>query len=186
MIAWKLNLKGIAAKFLGTAITLGIGFFVGCGPSQKSLPAPLRDPVEQTLEGRVRRIWGGDNFEFGEALELHYILIRGVDSPKPGQKYYKESRDFFTKSVRGQTTRIEIVARDELMREFADVYVLPKKEGDVKKDMGLELIKSGLGWYDGMKFDNAEAYRLAEAEAREKKIGLWVEDNPIPPWEFGQ
>lgn len=157
---------------------------LGCGPNLKAIPTPLHDPVEQVLEGRIRRIWGGDNFEFGEAFELHYILIRGVDTPKPGQPFYNEAREFLTKSVRGKTARLEIVGRDELMCEFADVFVLPKNEGDLEKDMGLELIKAGLGWYDGMEFDKADEYREAEKEARFKRAGLWVQENPVAPWEF--
>ena len=164
-------------------LTLTI-FAGGCGPNLKAIPTPLHDPVEQVFEGRIRRIWGGDNFEFGERLQLHYVLIRGVDTPKPGQDYYNEAREFFTKAVRGQTARVEICSRDELAREFADVFVLPRKEGDVKKDMGLELIKAGLGWYDGMEFDKAEEFRQAEQEARASKIGLWSKENPVPPWEF--
>lgn len=161
------------------------GLAIGCEPMRhNSFPPPLKDSAERVLEGHVGRIWGGDNFEIREEMELHYILIRGVDTPKVGQDYYDEAFQLFTKSVRGQKTRVEIVGRDELMREFADVFVLPKKESDLRKDMGLELIKAGLGWYDGMEFDKAKEYREAEKQAREKKIGLWADPNPVPPWDF--
>jgi len=46
------------------------------------MPAPLRDPVEQTLTGKVTRLWGGDNFEFLSGKETHYFLLRGVDAPQ--------------------------------------------------------------------------------------------------------
>jgi len=167
---------------------------VGCEyPSPKALPAPLHDKVEYELEGRVRRIWGSDCFEFGQVNELHFIIIRGVDTPKPGQPYFDEAKAHLTKLVRKRIARISIVGRDSMMREFADVYSRPKPPSDtteaeapdsIETNVALSLIQHGFGWYDGTEFADGEALEQAELEAREKRIGLWAQDNPIPPWEF--
>lgn len=164
---------------------------VGCEDRRlKSLPAPLRGNAEYDLEGRVYRIWGGDNFEFGAVNELHFVMIRGVDTPKPGQPYFDEAKEHLTGLLRRRRTRISIVSRDQMMREFADVFSRPKKSDSgqtadaIETNVGLNLIQHGMGWYDGMEFEGAEAFKQAELEAREARIGLWAQDNPIPPWEF--
>lgn len=170
--------------FLILILSLVCGL-VGCKQHHpKSLPAPLLDNTDYELEGRVRRIWGANSFEFGEVNELHYIVIRGVDTPRPGQPFFDEAKEHLTKSVRHRTTRISVVGRDPLMREFADVYSRPKTPDAIETNVALDLIENGLGWYDGAEFDGATALKQAEMDAREKRIGLWVQDNPVAPWDF--
>ena len=159
--------------------------FTGCKQHHpKSLPAPLLDDAEYELEGRVRRIWDADSFEFGELNELHYIVIRGVDTPKPGQPYFDQAKEQLTQSVRRKITRIYVVGRDSMMREYGDVYSRPKTPDAIEKNVGLDLIEQGLAWYDGTEFDGAEALKNAESNARENRIGLWAQDNPVAPWDF--
>ena len=186
--------------FLTSAACLILLGLWGCSKSnRKSLPAPLSENSEYELEGRVRRIWGGDSFEFGDVDELHYIMIRGVDTPKPGQKYFDDAKAHITKLVRKRIARISIVGRDSMMREFADVHTRPKNAEDallaplteyantpdgIEINVGLSLIQEGFGWYDGMEFDGVQAYKQAHSDARTARIGLWAQDNPIPPWDF--
>ena len=49
--------------------------------------------------------------------------------------------------------------------------------------MNLRMVQDGLAWHFKA-FDNTKEFAQAEIEAREKKIGLWKDANPIPPWEF--
>lgn len=137
------------------------------------------------MEGRVRRIWGGDNFEFGTSEELHYLVLRGVSCPKPGQDFYTESTRCLSAMTRGKPVRIEVFDRDEMMREVADVTVFTDKPAPKDRvDVSLRLIELGMGWYNGTEFEKAAAYQAAEKIAREEKVGLWSQPDPIPPWEF--
>lgn len=58
-----------------------------------------------------------------------------------------------------------------------------KKNG---MDVNLEMIKRGAAWAyrKYLKPPYAFEYIQAETEARTKRIGLWQEINPEPPWEF--
>ncbi len=186
----------IKANFILTSVAFLVLFcLLGCEQS-RSLPAPLLENSEYELEGRVRRLWGGDSFEFGEVDELHCIMIRGVDTPKPGQQYFDDAKAHLAKLLRKRIARISIVSRDSMMREFADVHSRPKTAGNatlaeyantpdgIEINVGLSLIQEGLGWYDGMEFEGAEAYKQAELAAREARLGIWVQENPVPPWDF--
>ena len=155
--------------------------------SKKSLPAPLRDEASYTIEdGRVRRLWGGDNFEYGREQELHYIVLRGVDTPKPGQPYFALARNQAHRMMRRAKVRVEVVGLDELKREIADVFAESKNPNDTagEQNVALEVLRTGFGWYDGTEFEGAEDYRKAEQSAREQRIGLWEDDNPVAPWDF--
>jgi endonuclease YncB( thermonuclease family) len=56
-------------------------------------------------------------------------------------------------------------------------------------DAGLELIKQGLAWAYSKYLPEAsveiqQSYPAAEATARTTRIGLWVDADPQPPWEY--
>ena len=46
-----------------------------------------------------------------------------------------------------------------------------------------ELLSAGLAWWY-RKYSKDQSLADLEQKAREKKIGLWQDENPIPPWEF--
>jgi endonuclease YncB( thermonuclease family) len=45
------------------------------------------------------------------------------------------------------------------------------------------MIKSGMAWHYSY-FNSEKDYADAEKEARRKKTGIWVDSNPINPYEF--
>lgn len=155
----------------------------GCDQvKRRAMPAPLKDPVEQTYTGRITRVWGGDNFEFVSGKETHYLLLHGVDSPDPGQPFFQPSKQTTEKIAKWKQVTVHTVARDEVMRELADVIVpVGKTKGEFDEDefnLGVELIKRGWARYNGESFDGAEQLIEAETFAKEQKIGIWAEPKP--------
>lgn len=55
-------------------------------------------------------------------------------------------------------------------------------------DVGLEMVRLGMAWH-AVQFVHEQteaervAYAAAEAQARQARIGLWVEPDPQAPWE---
>ena len=150
---------------------------LGCDQTlPRAIPAPLKDPVEQTYTGTITKIWGGNNFEFVTGDETHYLLLRGVDTPDPG--YYESKRETTKIALEKQVT-VHAFARDEVMREIVDVIVpVGKTKGDFNGDefnLGVELIKRGWGLHNGESFDGAERLIEAEAFAKANKLGIWAE-----------
>ena len=47
-----------------------------------------------------------------------------------------------------------------------------------------ELVKAGMCWWYRKYPPNDIILAGLEKEAREAKRGLWVEPNPVPPWEW--
>jgi endonuclease YncB( thermonuclease family) len=56
-------------------------------------------------------------------------------------------------------------------------------------DTGFELLTAGLAWpfYRYLVQAPAEvqaSYSAAGDRARDQRVGLWVDSNPVPPWEW--
>lgn len=147
-----------------------------------SIPAGLRTNSSANLVGYIGRIWGGDNFEFGDANELHYFFITGVDCPEPGQPFFKEAKQFLIQNYRHKILELTIDGYDNLKREFGHAIFIDQK--GAATDVGLQLIKHGMAWYDGSEFEGSRAYRNAFEQAQRERIGLWAQPAPVPPWDF--
>jgi len=147
-----------------------------------SIPAGLRAESTANLVGYIGRTWGGDNFEFGDSSKLHYFFITGVDCPEPGQPFYRKAMKFLRKNYRHKILELTIDGYDDFKREFGHAFYVD--EEGVTTDVGLNLLKHGMAWYDGSEFEGDQAYRDAFEQAKQKKIGIWSQPNPVPPWEF--
>ncbi len=149
--------------------------------SSKEIPAGLRDVAPTTLKGKLSRAWGGDNFEFGQKQQLHYFFMIGIDCPESGQPFYKRAHNYLIERCFDREMDIEVLMYDELKREVGHAWVT---EADGKRvNLAIDLLSNGFGWYDGNEFEGAEQYREAMESARAKKLGLWSQPNPTPPWE---
>ena len=149
---------------------------LGCEQTNpRAIPAPLKDPVEQTYTGTIDKVWGGNNFEFVTGTETHYLLLRGVKTPDPG--YYESKRET-TKIALDKQVTVHAYARDEVMREIVDVIVpVGKTKGDFDGDefnLGVELIKRGWALHNGESFDGSERLIEAQTFAKENKLGIWA------------
>ncbi len=50
-------------------------------------------------------------------------------------------------------------------------------------DVNRDLVARGYAWVYRRYSDDADLLTL-EADAKRKGLGLWVDQNPIPPWEW--
>ena len=73
--------------------------------------------------GFSHAVFGGDNFQMFEGAHLHYIVLEGVDSPKPGQQFYIESRDALTSLLDEQSIELRIIRCDPDYREIGFAYL---------------------------------------------------------------
>ncbi len=179
------QLSGLVKQLLVVACALQLAWIAGCDDSyflnQNLLPAPLRDDFPYELRGQPMGIFGGDNFQLEWNGGLHYIVIEGVDTPKPGEKNFEASRSELIRLINFQPLRLCVIGRDSQEREIAFVY-LPKKslgstgiatDDDEEIDVGKEMIRRGFGWYDGNEFEAAVQYQTAEQNAKTGRVGIW-------------
>jgi hypothetical protein len=77
-----------------------------------------------------------------------------------------------------QTVTIETFGEDKYGRTIGEMFL---EDG---RNLNQELVKEGwCWWYRKYAPGNLVLMKL-EADAREAKLGLWKDPDPIPPWEF--
>ena len=87
--------------------------------------------------------------------------------------------------------RVEFNKHDRYGRIVGKVWVTPPDCPTCGKtlDVGLAQITTGMAWWY-RKYANEQSpedqgrYEFAEQEAKAKRVGLWQDKNPQPPWEF--
>lgn len=113
-----------------------------------------------------------------------HVRLAGVDAPelahfgRPAQPYGQEALDWLRSFILHRYVRAYPYRRDQYDRVVCTVY--RRRWGFFKTDVGHTMIKNGLATvYEakfGSEFGNSEeAYRAAEAKAKEKKVGMWHE-----------
>jgi endonuclease YncB( thermonuclease family) len=141
--------------------------------------------LAETLSGRVVRVTDGDTIVILDASNTqHKIRLQGIDAPERGQAYGTKSKEHLSDQVAGKTVDVDYSKRDRYQRIVGKVVL-------GGQDMNLEQIQAGMAWhykkYQGEQTsDDRIAYSDAELDARRDRLGLWVDQNPVPPWEYRQ
>lgn len=136
-----------------------------------------------TLEGRVVLVADGNTISVMDVRkQQHRVRLAGIDAPELGQAFATRSRENLAKWVFRRDVVVEWNKKDRHGRIVGVVLV----DGH---DVNLEQVRAGMAWCyserpDGQTAEVREVYELAEKAARERKLGLWVDPAPIPPWEW--
>ena len=149
--------------------------------------------ILRTVEGTVTNVSDGDSLKLatveGTALK---VRLYGIDAPelerlnrttgmvaKPGQPYGNEACQALRSKVLGHTVRLDIMDIDRYKRPVGIVSMN-------NRNINLEIIKEGYAWAyrEYLRGPYASEFIDAEGEARERRLGLWNQSNPQPPWEF--
>jgi endonuclease YncB( thermonuclease family) len=113
------------------------------------------------------------------------VRLYGIDAPetrkpdRPGQRYGDISKRTLMYKIMGRRVTAEIVDIDQYHRAVAVI----RYEG---RDINHEMVADGMAWAYRQYLHGAyEAqYTGSEARARLRRIGLWRDPNPQPPWDF--
>lgn len=129
------------------------------------------------IKGKVIGIKDGDSIEILVDDEVITVDFKGVDCPEYKQPFGKEAAQFTRNLCIGKEVRLQSAYENRYKKYLADV-ILP--DG---RQISQELLKAGLAWHRTTLSKKADLYAL-EQQARKQKIGLWVQENPEPPWEY--
>lgn len=153
--------------------------FAACLPHAYA-SAGIHDTFEVT--GSVVKNHDGDTITLRtDDRGIFNVRLSGADTPETGQAYWRVARDALHQMIDGKLVTVRCYKQDWRKREVCHATV----DGT---DPALVLIKEGLAWYAFMFSDELtpairSAYEKAEAEARQRRIGLWQEPEPMPPRE---
>lgn len=151
----------------------------------------------ETLSGRVVAVSDGDTITVLNAdKDQHKIRVAGIDAPEKAQAFGNRSKQHLSHLVFGKSVSIEWTKRDRYGRVVGKIIVAaPEDCPDASHgcpkilDAGLAQVNAGLAWHykqyaKEQSPEDREHYAAAEQRARENRVGLWRDENPVPPWEW--
>ncbi len=143
-------------------------------------------PVAQaaTLSGHVVGIADGDTITvLDEAKAKHRVRLAGIDAPEKAQPFGQKSKQYLSDIVMGELVTVQWSKRDRSDQIVGKVF---KSDG---RDACLEQIRAGLAWWfrkhaDEQSPEDRAVYERAETAARAARVGLWIDPEPMAPWDW--
>lgn len=133
---------------------------------------------QNVIHGRSVRVADGDTFTLLDDNNVqHRIRLEGIDAPENGQAFGNKSREYLSSLIVGKRLKVTYKEKDRYGR------ILGKVSTDSIKDVNLEMIKSGMAWHYSY-YNNEEEYAKAHEQAKKNRAGLWIDKNPVNPYEF--
>ena len=134
--------------------------------------------VHSEVNGKVVKIVDGDTYDvLLDNLVTKRIRMEGIDAPERGMPFYKVAKDYLGTLCFGKVVRIEQTSTDRYGRAIAKTFTADGRE------LGLLMIEAGYAWHF-KKYSSEMQLANAEIEARNKRVGLWVDEMPMAPWEW--
>ena len=137
----------------------------------------------ETLTGRVVGIADGDTLTLLDATKTqHKIRLAGIDSPEKNQPFGQHCKKNLSDLAYDRVATVETSKLDRYGRAIGKVWV-------DRQDVNLEQIRRGCGWHY-KKYQNEQSpedrlsYNSAEELAKTNRVGLWADQDPVPPWDW--
>ena len=113
-----------------------------------------------------------------EVLNGHHadrIRLSGIDCPEKGQAFGHKAKEAASALVFGKEVTLQTHGLDKYGRTLADVF-LP--DG---MNLNQELVKQGWCWWYRKYAPGDTVLEGLEKDARQARIGLWADPQPLPP-----
>lgn len=106
------------------------------------------------------------------------VAIRAIDAPEMRQPYGEAShKSLVNLCLIPQKVKLSNIAVDVFGRTVADVDC----QG---KDAATEQLRAGMAWFDPKVGLGYEALADIQLRAQAAGRGLWVQNGPLPPWDW--
>ncbi len=114
--------------------------------------------------------------------ERYKIRLQGIDAPERKQAFSKNAKEYLSSLVTSETVQVAWNKRDRYKRIVGKII----HQG---KDINLEMVRAGMAWWyrkyaREQNSGDRVLYEAAETDARENRRGLWVDPQPVAPWEW--
>lgn len=131
----------------------------------------------ESFRGRVVGVADGDTLTvLTPQLEQRRVRLAQIDAPESRQAFGTRSKQSLSIVCFGREALVRIEDIDRYGRVVGRVTC-----GGV--DANAHQVRSGMAWVYRRYAHDAALFRL-EDMARKQRVGLWVDPEPVPPWEF--
>ncbi len=132
--------------------------------------------ITEHLTGKVVSVTDGDTVTLLVNQKTLKVRLYGIDAPETKQSFGNKSKQALAAMVFGKVITLKKTGKDKYGRILGIIHYLDS-------DINAKMVEGGWAWH--YKYYNDEE-RLAslETKARNSKLGLWADSQPIAPWEF--
>jgi endonuclease YncB( thermonuclease family) len=116
------------------------------------------------------------------------LRLSAIDCPESGQSWGDKATIGLVRMIGGKMVLVEKHGVDPYGRTIATIYL---KEPDGLKNINERMVMLGHAWvmrryYKHLPIERQQQLNRLEHWAKKKKMGLWNQDNPMPPWKWRQ
>ena len=148
---------------------------LACAISLLLLSAAPPQTVE-SFEGKVVALADGDTITVLRDGTQVKIRLEGIDAPEKNQAFGNKAKVALSDHVFRKVVTVNATGTDKYGRTLARVII----DG---QDVSALIVREGFAWHYKQYSDDEHLAKL-EQQARGDKVGLWSEENALPPWEF--
>jgi len=146
------------------------------------------------LTGRVIAVADGDTITVLDAAQRQTkVRLSGIDAPEKKQPYGTHAKQHLSELVFSKVVEVDWEKHDRYGRIIGRV-IAPDQNCAAANcaktvDAGLAQLSAGLAWHykqyaKEQPRAERERYAAAEHAAHLKRLGLWADPHPVPPWEW--
>lgn len=132
----------------------------------------------ETLHGTVVGVSDGDTLTVYDRSKNGAFRVRlaEIDAPEKAQPFGQRAKQALSGLCYRKEARVETTQKDRYGRVIGHVWC-----NGVNANK--EMVKQGMAWVY-RHYAKDEHLVLLEEAARHARIGLWRDNNPMPPWEW--
>jgi endonuclease YncB( thermonuclease family) len=168
----------LRSDYINIFLLLSLVFCSSChSKSREKLISNSATKISSPDYGKVIKIIDGDTYDILlEGNKTLRIRMEGIDAPEKGMPFYRVAKNYLGELCFGKNVHLKILDKDMHDRTVAYSYL------DDRRELSHEMIKAGLAWHF-TKYSSDTTLANLEIQARNLKLGLWIDKNPMPPWE---
>ncbi|KAA6224700.1 MULTISPECIES: thermonuclease family protein [unclassified Campylobacter] len=126
------------------------------------------------FSAQVLRVIDGDTIEISYQNEKSKIRFFGIDAPELKQEFGEESKLFLSSLI--DKKQVEVFKKDK--DKYNRILAIIKLNNE---DINKKMVRFG---YAHAYIYYSDIYKDDEKIAKENKLGLWADKNPVSPYEW--
>jgi micrococcal nuclease len=146
----------------------------------------IRSQIQNLPTARVRYVIDGDTVIVTRWWLDTIIRLDSIDCPEDGQTWGDIATYGLIKLIGGRTVQLEKHGLDRYGRTLATLYVRDRQKW---LNVNERMVTLGHAWvmqryYDHLPRDRQDKLKHLERWARSRRVGLWRNPDPVPPWNW--
>lgn len=133
--------------------------------------------ADTRFTGMAVRVLDGDTAEILTSDKQRIrVRLANIDAPEKSQAFGQRSKQSLTELIAGKEVDVLDEGGDQYGRRIGRIYV-----GNTEANT--EQVRAGMAWVY-TRYNHNPALPAIQAQARQGKKGLWVDPDPVEPWNF--